>query len=103
MVQHIGIRIQNDLQRRIEPLKIWDQNLNPALRTQFPDQPGSSRKNLCAPMIVIIAVHAGNHGMFDPKRGNGVRYTPRLVPVNRLRTPFRHRAKSAASRANIAQ
>src|SRR2546423_10845238 len=40
---------------------------------------------------------------FQPKHTHRLSHPPRLVPINRLRTPLRHRAKSASPRADIAQ
>ena len=53
--------------------------------------------------VVVIAIHAGDDGMLQSKRGDGFGDATRLIPIDRLGTAFGHGAESAAASADIAQ
>src|SRR5208282_911264 len=60
-------------------------------------------KNPGAAHVIVVAVYAGHHCMPQAERSDRLSHAPRLVPVNRLGTPFRHRTEAATPGADIAQ
>ena len=103
MIEHVGLGFENDAQRFFQPLKVRNQYFDSTIRYQFANLADGFGENPCAADVVIVAVHAGDDGVLEPEGGYGFRDAARFIPVNRLGTPLRHRAKSAASGADIAE
>ena len=65
VVENVGLRLEHDLQRFFQPLKIRDQDFDPAIRNQLANLANGLGKNSGAANVVIVTIHAGHDRMFQ--------------------------------------
>src|SRR5208283_1657263 len=91
------------LQRFFEALKIRNQHFDAAIWNQLANLANGFRENLGAANVVVIAIHAGHHGMLQAKRGYSLSHPARFIPVDGFGPALGHGAEAAAAGADIAQ
>ena len=103
MIQHVGLRVEDNLQGFIDSLEIRNQNFHPAIRHQLANLADGFGENARAAQVVVIAIHAGDDRVLQAKSSDGFGHAARLVPLNGAGLAFGHSAKTAAPGADIAQ
>ncbi len=103
VVENIRLRVEHDLQRFFQTLKIRNQHFDPAIGNQLANLADGFGKNLGASDVVIVTIHAGHDSMLQAQRRYSLSHPSRLIPVDRLGAALGHGAESAAAGADIAQ
>jgi hypothetical protein len=103
VVQHFGLRVDDDFQTVFTALKVRDEHFYLASGSLLAYLADGFGKNLCAAHVVVIAIHAGDYGMLQTKGGHSFSHAARLVPIQRLRLAFGDSAKAATPSTQIAQ
>jgi len=103
VVHHVGPRVEHRSERGIVPLKIGDQDFDPARRVKrarLPDGVGEDRRPT---VFKIIPVDRRNDDVTQAERADGMRDTSRLVRVGGRRPAVGHGAVRARPGANLSE
>ena len=103
MVEHLGAGFDHDPDRFLVALEVGDEHLDAAaggLAANFLDDHGEDARSAHQ---IVVAIHAGDDGMFQAQCGNRFGHAARFVKVDRLGTALGHGAETAAPRAQVAE
>src|SRR5580704_2464348 len=103
VIENVGPRLEHNLQRFFESLKVRNQHLDAAIRNQLANLANGLGENSGATDVVIVTIHAGHNGVLQTQRGHSFSHAARFVPVDRLGPALRHGAESAAPGADVTQ
>ena len=85
VVEHVGAGVHDDLQRRPVALEVGDQHLHRAGRDAGADLADRGGEDPGPAVLLVVAVHGGDHGVAQSHARHRVRHPARLVGVGRQR------------------
>ncbi len=103
VVQDVGSRVHDDLERVHVALEIRDEHLNSASRLQLTDAFDALGKDGRAAVLAFVPVDGRDDHVSQAHRLHRLGHTLRLLPVNRFRATGGDVAKATRTGANVAQ
>src|SRR5579872_225610 len=103
VVEDVRVRVEDDAKRFLQALKVGDENFDAAVGRQFANLTDGLGKNSGAADVVIVAVDARHHRVFQSQSRHGFGHMARFVPIDRFWTSFGDGAETATPRADITQ
>ena len=103
VVQHLRLGLDHDADGLFLSLKIGDKHFHLAARRLAANLLDDHGKGAGASQNIVVAVHAGDHRMFQVENGDRFRHPAGFVEVDRVRPALGHGAETAAAGTGIAQ
>ena len=103
VVQDLGPRVHDDLQRLERAFEVGDQHLDRAAGVQLADAADDHGKDRRAAVAAFVAVDGGDHGVLQVHRLDRLRHALRFQPVHRAGLAVLDVAEDARARAHVAQ
>src|SRR6267143_49571 len=103
VIQNVGQRIQNDVQRKFFAPEIRDQYLDPDPRVRRAHLTDRLRKYLGPSVVKLVSIHRCNHRMAQAQKADRPGDAGGFVGIKFRRLSRLDRAEAATSRADIAE
>ena len=103
VIEDFGAGVDDDANGFFAALEVGDENFDAAAGSLAADLFDDHGEGAGAAEEIVVAIDAGDDGVFEAKGGDSFSHAAGLVEVDGLGAAFGHGAESAAARAEIAE